>query len=249
MLSSTNKNPDLKAYLKLIDEKRKSDGKLIYKKKSVPVSKIIQQLYCEKQLELELIHGERLNLEKKRGKEGHEADLEFLSPVKIEKAWNEATRQNKRKPYKIREFHLLAKYQGFIIEGKADEVSFLRGKVLTLSEFKFRKNKKLFNTDKIQGFLYGFLLNIMGFDTSNLIIKTVCFDSADRKYALLLKDAPDNMLDYNYRSYKLNLDESRKELDKALNFWKGEREAIATKNPKKCKKCQFIDKCSSSNFG
>ncbi len=145
MLSSTNKNPDLKAYLKLIDEKRKSDGKLIYKKKSVPVSKIIQQLYCEKQLELELIHGERLNLEKKRGKEGHEADLKFLSPVKIEKAWNEATRQNKRKPYKIREFHLLAKYQGFIIEGKADEVSFLRGKVLTLSEFKFRKNKKFGN--------------------------------------------------------------------------------------------------------
>ena len=249
MLISSNKNPDLKAYMQLIDEKKKSEGNLIFEKKSVPVSKIIQQLYCEKQLELELIHGERINLAKKRGKEGHEADLEFLIPVKIEKTWDEATRQNKRKPYEIRELHLLAKYQGFFIEGVADEVSFLRGKVLKLSEFKFRKNKKIFNTDKIQGFLYGFLLNQMGFDTSDLIIKIVCFDSGDREYALLLKDVSDNMLDPISRNYNFNLDESLKDLDWALNFWKGERKAIPTKNPKKCKKCQFMDKCSSSNFG
>ena len=125
MLSSSNKNPDFKAYMQLIDEKKKSEGNLIFEKKSVPVSKIMQQLYCEKQLELELIHGERMNLAKKSGNEGHVADLEFLFPVKKEKAWDEATRQNKRKPYEIREFHLLTKYQGFLIEGAADEVSFL----------------------------------------------------------------------------------------------------------------------------
>ena len=89
----------------------------------------------------------------------------------------------------------------------------------------------------------------MGFDTSDLIIKIVCFDSDDREYALLLKDVSDNMLDHISRNYNFNLDESRKELDWALTFWKGEREAIPTKNPNKCKKCQFIDKCSLSNFG
>jgi len=248
MLNVPHKNPDLQAYMKLIDERKKNEGNLIFGKKSVPVSKIKQQFYCEKQLELELIHGERMNQAKKRGKEGHEADLEILSPIKKEKAWEEAIRQNKRKPYEIREFHLLAKYKGVLIEGRADEVSFLRGKVLILSEFKYRKNKKVFNTDQIQGLLYGFLLNQMGFDTSNLIINVICFDS-DRKYALLLKDVSDNMLDPISRSYNFNLDESRKELDWALSFWKGEREAIPTKNVNKCKKCEFIDKCSSSNLG
>jgi len=41
---------------------------------------------------LELKYGERMNQAKKEGIEGHESDLEFLTPVKTEKIWKEAIR-------------------------------------------------------------------------------------------------------------------------------------------------------------
>jgi len=107
---------------------------------------------------------------------------------------------------------------------------------------------KLFDTDKIQGFLYGFLLNQMGFNTSDLKINLKCFNAEDRKFALIFEDAENDILkpDSLSQSYNFNLNESLNKIDWALSFWKGKRKAISTKNPNKCKKCQFIDKCTAS---
>lgn len=45
---------------------------------------------------------------------------------------------------------------------------------------------------------------------------------------------------------RFDLVEAEKDLDWALDFWVGRREAMPTRNPNKCKSCEYLSKCKDA---
>jgi CRISPR/Cas system-associated exonuclease Cas4 (RecB family) len=56
-----------------------------------------------------------------------------------------------------------------------------------------------------------------------------------------LKTDEANIFIHKYRSK-----DAEREIDWTLDFWNDKRKAIPTKNPNKCKKCEYFEKCVTS---
>jgi len=54
----------------------------------------------------------------------------------------------------------------------------------------------------------------------------------------------------NARIYlnKFNQTEAEKDLDWAIEFWKKQREAIPTRNPNKCRSCEYKMECDACSL-
>ncbi len=67
----------------------------------------------------------------------------------------------------------------------------------------------------------------------------------------VLKNGPtENRLQIGETSVHLNRyvsAEAERELGWAIDFWKGAREAIPTKNPRKCRNCEYKENCAAQS--
>ncbi|HUX22949.1 MAG TPA: PD-(D/E)XK nuclease family protein [Spirochaetia bacterium] len=216
--------------------------------KSIAVSTIASQFYCETKVELGARLGAERNQAMMAGIVGHRADLPFLTQEKPEKLWDRAIKPTARKPVEIREFRLVGRFGDFLVQGRADLASLFRGRALQILEYKFRGHKNIYDTDVVQCKLYGLLLRAMGFDTSSLRLTVVAFDSRDKEDAIIMYNSPElrPLVDPVERDILFEEKKATEDLEWALEYWNGARNAIPTKNPQKCRACEFRAACPDS---
>lgn len=220
------------------------------------VTDIAEQYYCEKALELSLIHGEVKNKRMKAGKEGHEA-LDLLniptdSETIVQKTW-----RRRSKPYEVSGFNVIGLFNGVPIWGKADEVWFKQGKIVMVIENKFSNRLYPYNPYRVQAQLYCMLLETMCYDTSNTQYKIRIFMPECRECEkLMLASCPifqENKKSYQCKrsaceeyTYAYDRDDITKDVKWALNFWLDKRKDVPTTKFAKCLRCDYSNFCDSS---
>ena len=130
---------------------------------------------------------------------------------------------------------------------------------MRLLEYKFSKSRRPFRDHHVQARTYGLLLRNMGFDTTHLFYAIVIVDpmskdakkSKERVMDAVIKSGPKESVlkTQNATIYvnKFNQKEAEQDLNWAIEFWKNKREAVPTRNPNKCKSCEYSGECEVPN--
>lgn len=256
------KKLSLKMYLSLRKEIKKKEGNLKFNRKSIKVSDIANQFYCEKKVELGYIHDTLRTEEMKIGKEAHEKLIERSKGVKLKEIWkNIYTKPH----YWLAEFPFLVKYKNIFLIGKPDLVYFMNGIPAIIYEFKFSKSQRPYRSYHVQAQIYGILLGEMKFKTTSLSYAIIIIPPEMRNNIKLMKELPKRILQSfileklckkekslltidNIKIFinKFNPEQAERDLNWALEFWREERIAIPTSKIYKCKKCEHKTKCDEN---
>ena len=241
------------SFLEQISQKKeKNEGELRFNRCTIRASDVAGQYYCEKKIEMGYLYGEVETETKNQGTEAHENLLEGSETVDQEVLWKSVYG---KEPVLALEWLLLAEYKDIILTGQPDAVLFENGIPLVIFEYKFSRSKRIYPSHHVQAGFYGLLLKSVGFDTKKLFYAIVV---ADRR----ARDDPD-LKDNVFKAVMKNglkkavlpianaiiflntFDEKEAEssLEWAVQFWKGQREAISTKNRNKCRVCEYEEEC------
>ena len=245
----------LSKYNTVMNRLYESKNKLRFGRSAISISSIAQQYYCEKAVELNHEHPLPPTKKMKQGEAGHESVTTLAKPVSKEESFKEALVQ-REKPICIYEFGIAWEHKGIPIIGLVDEAWFREGNVELVVERKFSNSLKIYSPYHVQAQLYCLGLGEMGFDNSDTWYKIMVFrrDCAD---CLELELRSCNIFN-NLKSYQCDKGESItytyefdrqgiiKDLDWAMDFWQGNRDAIPTKVQAKCKVCQHKGLCEFS---
>jgi CRISPR/Cas system-associated exonuclease Cas4 (RecB family) len=238
----------------LARKKENSEGDLRFGRCTVRASDVAGQYYCEKKVELEYLFGEVETETKNQGTEGHENLLEDSETVGQEDLWKSVFG---KKPVLAMEWLLLGEYKDVILAGQPDSVLFENGVPLVIFEYKFSRSRRAYPSHHAQAGFYGLLLKSLGFDTEQLYYAIVVADRRarddpdlrDRVLEAVMKNGiEETVLSVENAIIYLNkFDEkiASSSLDWAIEFWKGKREAISTKNQNKCRVCEYFEQCQS----
>jgi len=139
---------------------------------------------------------------------------------------------------------------------------FINGIPAIIYEFKFSKSQKPFRSYHVQAQIYGFLLREMKFKTTSLFYAIIIIPPEMRNNIRLMKELPKRILQSfflealhkkeksmltidNVKIFinKFNPAQAERDLNWALEFWKGERIAIPTSKIYKCQRCEYKTKC------
>jgi hypothetical protein len=254
----TNWKGQLEKYNSLLEQivkrKEKNEGILRFNRCTIRASDVAGQYYCEKKIEMEYLYGEVETKTKNQGTKAHENLLEGSEAIDREDLWKAIY---SKEPVLALEWLLFAEYNDIILTGQPDSVLFENGFPLVIFEYKFSRNRRAYPSHHVQAGFYGLLLNSLGFNTEKLFYAIVV---ADRK----ARDDP-NLKESVFVAVKNNglkktilpienaviylnkfdKQEAKASLDWAIEFWKGQREAILTKNSNKCRVCEYKDECQS----
>jgi hypothetical protein len=223
----------------------------------VPASVIAEQWYCEKAVDLQYRHPsvKFSSPELAFGTTAHElfaSDAEKLTELEIK----ELIKSGKSASFRENRFEGV--YQGVNIKGIPDYFSIKGGKALFLLDYKFSKHKRIFPSHRIQVDIYGFLLHKNHLDTANLICGIVIVEPEMNELGDVQDDVTPQLqaealimcqrrLDrmnidgpglYG-QLYSYSLDNTKRNLDWAIAYWRKRRNACPTKKAHKCKACQF----------
>lgn len=223
----------------------------------VPVSVIAEQWYCEKAVDLRYRHPkvEFSSPELTYGTTVHElfaCEAEKLT----EKEIKDLIRSGK--PASFREIRFEGIYRGIKVKGIPDYFSIKGGKALFLLDYKFSKHKRIFPSHRIQVDTYGFLLYKNHLDTDDLICGIIIVEPEMHELGEVQDDITPKLqaealkmrqrrLDrmnidepgFYGQLYSYSLDNTKKNLDWAISYWRKQRNALPTKKAHKCKACQF----------
>ena len=236
----------------VVQKPEKREGELRFGSPFIKASDVASQYFCEKKVEMRHLHGEIQTERKTLGTEAHEKLLEDSVKIKRKDLWKEIYGT---KPVFALEMLLLAKYKNLILAGQPDSVLFMRGLPLIIFEYKFSRSRRPFRDHHVQARTYGIILRNMGFDTNRLFYAIVIVDPKARDDKKLKKRVVDTIMENgpkeavltteNARIYfnKFNQTEAEQDLDWAIEFWKKQREATPTRNPNKCKSCEYNAEC------
>jgi CRISPR/Cas system-associated exonuclease Cas4 (RecB family) len=236
----------------LLTSQKNGEGELRLGRHSIAVSDIADQYYCEKKVELRYLHGQVETEERTLGLEAHEKLLEDTTKIKRRRLWQEVY---KKKIVIAQEVPLLVRSNGILFAGRLDSELFYDGKPLVVFEYKFSKSGSTFKSQHIQAMTYCALLNYMDFDTGRLFYALVIADPEsrsdmqlkDKAISAVAKNGPKeitlNLENARIHLCKSKLEDAQLDLDWATQFWKKAREALPTKNPNKCRKCEYNRKC------
>lgn len=222
----------------------------------VKVSDIAHQYYCEKAVELDYEQPVEQTEEMRRGEEAHEQIVSLLVPVTKEKAVTEAC-QERREPTPIYNFGVKWYHNGVPIVGKTDRVFFKSGIVTVVEDQKFSGRLTIYRSYHVQAKVYCLGLDAVGFDTSATKYRICVFQNScrdcnrlsERSCPILQLDRTEYRCDRGEaiaRMYAYEKADAVKDIDWALDYWVGRREATPTKKPNKCRVCNRKDSCSSS---
>lgn len=221
----------------------------------VTASQIADQYFCEMKLEMIYEHGEIETEPKRTGSEGHET----LQTESIPSTWEEVFQKVVSGGAVVaQELPLIAKHEGLVLAGRPDITVFKDKRPLLILECKFTKSRTPQNSHHVQVGVYAKLLENMGFDSSQLRY-AIALVSPELKtdptlFTRLLKTSAEMaslpsrlefeggiMCQYHYDSEKALAD-----IEWALEYWKHNRDAIPTRNPNKCRSCEYSRECPAS---
>ena len=238
----------------LVQKIEKGEGELRFNSPFVKASDIASQYFCEKKVEMQYLHGEIETERKILGTEAHEKLLDDSVKIKRADLWKEIYG---KKPVFALEMPLLAKYKNLILAGQPDSVLFMRGLPLIIFEYKFSRSQRDYLSYHVQSRTYGMLLKSMGFDVSKLFYAIVVADLRAKDDDQLKVRVVDTILKNRLKETvlttenaviylnKFNPKEAEQNLDWAIEFWKKQREAIPTRNPNKCRSCEYEMECDA----
>jgi|GEM_PF-449577 CRISPR/Cas system-associated exonuclease Cas4 (RecB family) len=229
-----------------------------YGLEAVRASDIADQLYCEKRVELRLLHREvqKETAEQRAGSEAHEQLTARATPI-TEKQLREQLASGKR--ILLREFPFSGRLQGVPVIGKPDLVEFDGPKALLLADYKFSRRREPYPDHRLQLALYGLLLHHNKFDTRQLATILVFLSPEQRQKGL---EALEKKLLTTYQqlrqvvlakqgyathteegatcfAYRFDLASARKLIREPIAFWRGSRAAMPTQHQNRCRVCEF----------
>lgn len=225
--------------------------------KIVPVSLINQQVYCEKQVDLRLLHGEIDTPTKAKGRELHK-ELIPTKKVTLEDII-EGIRSGERYAAIA---PLYGNVEGLPIRGVPDVVLFHEARPVSVVELKTTKKAtpKIWDNERIQAEIYGLLLHEMGFDTTHMLLAVAKYwgEEPENLFHVAVKKEIRKVLESGGPSpdganvkfpagylelFSFNHDKALDTIRGFRGFWTGEREPIASPTPGKCRPCVYNPFC------
>jgi len=253
----------------------------------LPVWLVAEQSYCEKRVELWLQDpGERVSVPKQLegtpmaslqetiALAGKQAHLRMSAPA-IPVPVPPAALVPKLGTVDLIESPLPASFDGLPVLGIPDAVSFEEGKPTAIIDYKFRNSPRpqLQPGDRVQLYLYGYLVEESGFEAADLLLacvlapagagrqlpkpETGTFTTIRDSVRRAANRAPKKRgwrvdglklpggIPVTVRSFRYERSKAESELGFAANFWHGRRAAKPTSNRRKCAVClyNFIGSC------
>jgi hypothetical protein len=242
-------------YQEVMNRVFESGGKLRFGRNAISISSIAQQYYCEKAVELNHEHPLPPTKKMKQGEAGHESITTLAEPISKEECFKEALIE-REKPVCIYELGIAWEHKGIPVLGLVDEAWFREGDVEMVVERKFSNSLKVYSSYHVQAQLYCLGLGEMGFNNTDTLYRIMVFKRACTDCPKLEDRSCDIFT--NIRSYQCDKGESMmytyefdkqgiiSDLDWAMEFWQGKRDAIPTKVQAKCRVCQHKGLCEFS---
>jgi CRISPR/Cas system-associated exonuclease Cas4 (RecB family) len=236
-----------------IAERRKSgDTDIRFGRPWVAASSIADQFYCEQKVELRRLLGEIETEVKQRGSEAHEAlaseALEINRKDLFQRIFSDQLTI-------AQECLLMSHYKGLILVGQPDAVVFHQGCALYLFEFKFSHSRFPYYSHHVQANVYGKILEGMGFDVNTLRYVIAIIPPSSQNEGALFTNIVETVMDHGSREetftigdvsihvYTYHSTQAVADIDWALEYWRNTRDAIPTRNPNKCTRCEYIVSC------
>jgi len=234
----------------------KSIGKLRFGRSMLSVSDIAAQYYCEQKLDMESEIPLPPTEEMKTGGEAHEAAATIGLEVSKEQSIVDAVTPREEAIF-ICEFKIAWIHKGIPIIGMVDEAWFRGGNVDLVVERKFSNTLSVYSPYHVQAQLYCLGLGEMGFNNELtnyriIVLKRSCHECKkllDRSCPIFSPDKTDFSCDKGEAiafTYPFDEEKIIGNLDWALEFWLNKRQAIPTKNPAKCRVCEYSQMCKHS---
>lgn len=243
----------------LIERIKSERSDLRFNRPYLIVSDIASQFYSEAKLELEYIFGKIRTIEQKQGKKLHELMVEQATEINYEDLFKEI---EETEEITILETSFFMKYQDSIIAGKPDVIVFRRGIPILLLEYKFSKYTRTFQNQKVQAQVYCQILKEMDFNTDLLYYGIIIAPRKLSKESEKVRNIPrrllknlklsdliqKNSLTLNFGAinvflYKFNSEKAIKNLDWAIQYWKGERQPEPLDLLKECESHGYKEEC------
>ncbi len=246
----------LTRYERVVRAARSGVSTLRFGRHTVAVSSIAQQFYCEKAVQLGIERPLAPTQEMRNGTTGHEAVAALGVPMTHEEAVSQALVE-REKPLCIYEFRIGWQHNGVTVTGFVDEAWFRGGGVDLVAERKFSGSLGVYSTYHVQAGLYCLGLGEMGFDTSSTlyrinVFKRECYNCdrlASGDCAILSGETASYTCERGScisQSFPFDREQVQNDLDWALQFWTGEREAQPTTSEARCRACRYKRVCDSS---
>lgn len=222
-------------------------------------SKIANQFFCERKVDLTREHGDIETPAKTQGSKTHEKAAEDSEEISDDEFWNALERGERQL---VVESPFVGEAAEFVVVGIPDAVLFEDQRPKLIFERKTTSRPgTLYKNQRIQAWLYGFVLDSIGFETDELQIAILSHErSLDPEIGKELQhmvvasyddwglgdhelmDSPQTILHLSQFSKVEYLDD----LDWALGYWRNGRGPAPTTNPGKCRACEYSDVCPDS---
>lgn len=222
-------------------------------------SRIANQFYCEKKVDLTLEHGDIDTPEKTHGSETHEKAAEDAVTVTDDEFW-QGIESGERQIFLESPF--VGEVSEFLLAGIPDAILFEDQRPKLLFERKTTSRPSyLFKNQRIQAWIYAYILESIGFDTTALEIAIL---SHERSLAMSNAKELQHQVIAEYETWKpgsheliehptavLHITEYEREtfeedLKWSLGYWRDERDPIPTEKAGKCRACEYNDLCPAS---
>jgi CRISPR/Cas system-associated exonuclease Cas4 (RecB family) len=218
------------------------------------------QFYCELKVDNSFVKGE---IQTEAKTEGNLLHGEILAMK--ETTMEQIVLNIEREEVYAASFPLASLVRDIVIAGIPDAIIFVQGKPSFVVELKTTVGDPniLYQDQEFQAGIYGLILEGMGFDCSALTLaiirlrrKEPMMEEQRRKFlSIAMLALPANEPKLIERAFKgkarvhlvsFKKDVILQQVEWAKNYWLFTREPLPTKNPRKCKACEFNDTCPSS---
>ncbi len=245
----------LQRYRQVYRSSREGEALLRYGRRTVPVSTIAQQFYCEKAVQYSIEQPRAPTAEMRSGLAGHEAVASLGVPMTAEQAVVEAVAA-REKPICLYEFRIGWRHGGVTVLGFLDEAWFKEGSVVLVAERKFSGSLSIHTPYHVQAALYCLGLGEMGFNTEHCRYRISVF-KRDCHACGLLEEGTCPGTAAEARSYSceqgacvtqefpFDRESTIDDLNWALSYWTYEREAEPTKLASRCRSCRYRHMCDA----
>jgi len=246
----------LERYREAVRASRENEPVLRYGRRTLAVSTIAQQFYCEKAVQFSIERPFAPTAAMQSGTIGHEAVAALGVAMTAEEAVAAATVE-RIQPLCVYEFKIGWRYNGVTILGFVDEAWFRAGNVVLVAERKFSGSLGIYMPYHVQAGLYCLGLGEMGFGTDSTryrvsVFKRECHRCehlAGGDCLLLSGEAGQQECAQGAgisQEFPIKGEQTVRNLDWAMGFWTGEREAEPTTSPGRCRSCRYRRVCDSS---
>lgn len=247
----------LTRYREVYRASRDADSSLRYGRRTIAVSTIAQQFYCEKAVQFSFERPLAPTQSMRDGVTGHEA-VAALGVSMTQQEAIEAAVVSRAEPVCVYEFRIGWRHaSGITILGFVDEAWFRDGHVDIVAERKFSNSPAIHTPYHVQAGLYCLGLGEMGFNTDHSSYRITVFARQCHDCALLASGecptvaatADNHMCDTGTsatRTFPFDRNGVSRDLEWALEWWRGQREAQATRHTSRCRACRYRQICDQN---